>query len=70
MSVLTAFLHSNPVIFRLLHEKKNLIFCGISTVVFLFKNSGGVLLLSVSGNATFFPASQIFCRFENFFKIN
>ena len=44
------------VMFRLWQEKTNLIFCGISTVVFLDNNSGGVFLLSVSGKASFFPA--------------
>ena len=42
---------------------KNLIFCGISTVVFLVKK-GGVFLLSVSGIARFFPAVQLYVGWE------
>ena len=56
------------VMLRLLQKK--LIFCGISTVVFLVNNSGGVFLLSVSGNARFFPAFQTISRFGNFIKVN
>ena len=41
--------------FHLLQEK-NLIFCGISTVVFLVNNSGGGFLLKMSGSARFFLA--------------
>ena len=50
--------------------RKNLIFCGVSTVVFLINNSGGVFLLSVSGNAKFFPVVQTICRFGKFIKIS
>ena len=50
--------------------RKNLIFCGISTVVFLINNSGGVFLLSVSGSARFFPVDQTIRRFGNFIKIS
>ena len=57
------------VMFRFFQEK-NLIFCGISTVVFRVINSGGVFLLSVSGIARFFPAVQTICMFGNFIKIN
>ena len=69
MSVFTAYLHLN------LGEvssctRKNLIFCGISTVVFLVNHSGGVFLLRVLGSARFFPAVQTICKFGNFFKIS
>ena len=37
---------------------------------FLVNNSGGVFLLSVSGNATFFSAVQTICRFGNFIQFN
>ena len=56
------------VMFSLLQEKT--IFCGISTVVFLVNNSGGVFLLSVSGSAKFFPAVKTICRFGSLIKIN
>ena len=45
------------VMFR--HSQENLIFWGISTVVFLVKSSGGVFRLSVSGNANFFLQSKL-----------
>ena len=69
MSVFTAYLHFN------LGEvsscaRKNSIFCGISTVDFLVKNSGGVFQLRVSGSARFFPAVQTICKFVNFIKIS
>ena len=48
----------------------NLLFCGISTVVFRVSNSGGVFLLNESGNARFFPAVQTICKFGNFIRIN
>ena len=69
MSVFTAYLHSNcgEVSY---FARKNLILCGISTVVFLVNNSGGVFLLRISGKARFFPAVQIICRFGNFVKFN
>ena len=61
MSVFTAYLHCN------LGEvssfaRKNLKLCGLSTVVFLVNNSGGVILLRVSGSARFFPAVQTMCN--------
>ena len=69
MSVLTAYLHFN------LGEvsscaRKNSLFCGISTVVFLVNKSGGVILLRVSGSARFFPGVQTVCKFGNSIKIN
>ena len=69
MSVFTAYLHCN---FGEVSSfaRKNLIFCGISTVVFLVNNSGGVFLLRVSGSARFFPAVQTMCKFGNFIKIS
>ena len=53
MSVLTAYSHSNQGDVSSF-ARKNLIFCGISTVVFRVSNSSGVFLLNVSGNARFF----------------
>ena len=47
---------------------KNLIFCGISTVVFLVKK-GGVFLLSVSGIARFFPAVQLYVGLGILYKL-
>ena len=68
MSVFTAYLHFNlgEVLSR---ARKNLIFCGISTVVFLVNNLGGVFLLRVSGSARFFPAVQSICKFGTFIKL-
>ena len=57
------------MMFRLL-QRKNFVFCGISTVVFRVNNSGGVFLLRVSGSARFFPAVQTICKFGNFIKIS
>ena len=51
------------VMFHLL-QGKIFIFYGISTVVFRVNNSGGVLLLRVSGSARFFPAVQSMCKLE------
>ena len=48
--------------------RKNLILCGILTVVFLVYNSGGVFLLRVSGSARFFLAVQTMCKFGKFIK--
>ena len=61
MSVFTASLHFN------LGEvsscaRKSLIFCVISTVVFLDNISGCVFPLRVSGSARFFPAVQTMCN--------
>ena len=50
--------------------RKNLEFCGISTVVFLLNNSGGVFLLSASRSANFFPAVQTIFKFGNLSKTN
>ena len=69
MSVFTAYLHSNRGEVSSF-ARKNLMFCGISTVVFLVSNSGGVFQLGVSGSARFFPAVQTLCKLENFNKIN
>ena len=52
----TAYLHSNYGDVSSF-ARKNRIFCGIPTVVFLVNNSGGVFLLNVSGNARFFFCS-------------
>ena len=54
--------------FHLWRDK--IIFCGISTVVFLVNSSGGVFLLRVSGSARFFPAVHTMCKFGNFIKIS
>ena len=69
MSVFTAYLHCN---FSEVSSfaRKHLIFCGISTVVFLVNNSGGLFLLKVSGNARFFPAVQNICKFGNFLEVS
>ena len=69
ISVFTAYLHSSRGVVSFF-ARLNLIFCGISIVVFRLNNSGGVFLLSVSGNARFFPAVQTICKFGNFLKIN
>ena len=65
MSVFPAYLH-----FKLgevsVCARKNLIFCGISIVVFIVNKSGGVFLLRVTGSARFFPAVQTICKFKNF----
>ena len=61
MSVFTAYLHCNLGDISSF-VRKNLILCGISTVVFLVKNSGGVFLLRISGNARFFPGAQAMCK--------
>ena len=68
MSVFTAYLHFNCGEVSSF-ARKNLLFCGISTVVFLVIISGGVFQLGVSGSARFFPAVQTFCKLENFIKI-
>ena len=67
--VFTAYLNSNRGNF-LSFARKSLIFCAISTVVFLVNSSSGVFRLSVSGNARFFPAVQIICKFGNFLEIS
>ena len=69
MSVFTACLQSNRGEFSSF-PRKNLIFRGILTVVFLVSNSGSVFLLKLSGNARFFPAVHTMCKFGNFIKIN
>ena len=63
MSVFTAYLYSNrgDVSF---FARQNLIFFGISTVVFRVSSSDGVILLTVSGNARFFPAVQTIWDFH------
>ena len=53
MSVFTAYLHFNRGDVSSF-ARKILMFCGISTVVFLVGNSGGVLLPRISGSARFF----------------
>ena len=45
-------------------------FYGITTVVFLLINSGGVFQLSVAGNGRFFPAVQTNSKFWNFIRIS
>ena len=67
-SVFIANLHSYLVDVSSFVRKK-FMFCGISTVIFLVFNSYGVFRLSVSGNATFFPAVQTVCKFGNFAKV-
>ena len=69
MSVFTAYLHTNCGAVSSF-GRKNFIFCSTSTVVFLVNNSGGVFRLSVSGNARFFPAVHIICRFGNFIRFS
>ena len=44
-------------------------FCGISTVVFLFKNSVGVFLLRVSGSVRFFLLSKLYVNLEISLKL-
>ena len=39
-------------------------FCGVSTVVFLASNSGGVFRPNVSGNARFFLLSKLYVDLE------
>ena len=56
------------VMFRLLQEKTK--YFMVFLLLFLVNNSDGVFLLSMSGNAKFFPAVQTICRFGNFIKIN
>ena len=51
-------------------QGKNLKFCGNLTVVVFVNNSGGVLLLRVSGSARFFSAVQALCKFGNFIEIS
>ena len=56
--------------FRVLQGKKTN-FLRYFYFCFLVNNSGGVFLLSVSGNATlFFAAVQTKCRFASFIKFN
>ena len=55
MSLFTAYLRSNRADVSPF-ARKNFIFCGLCTLIFLVINSGGVLRLSVSGKARFFPA--------------
>ena len=69
MSVFTAYLHRNLGKVSSC-ARKNLRFCGISIVVFLVNNSGGVFLDRVSGGARFFPAVQTICKIGNFIKIS
>ena len=61
MSDSTAYLHSSLGDVSSF-ARKNLIFCGISTVitVFLVINSSGVFLLSVSGSARFSLLSELY----------
>ena len=61
MSVFAAFLHSNWGDVSSF-ARANLIFFGISTVVFRVCSSSGAFLLNVSGNARFFPAGQTICN--------
>ena len=65
MSVFTAYLHYSRGEISSFARKKNLIICGISTVVFLVINSGGVFLLRVSGRAILFPAVQTICKLKS-----
>ena len=53
MSVFTACFHCNLGDISSFPMKR-FVFCGISTVVFLVNNSGGVLLLRVLGSARLF----------------
>ena len=69
LSVITAYLYCNLGDVSSF-ARKNFIFCGIPTAVFLVNNSGGVFLLRVSGSARFFPAVQTMCKFGNFIKIS
>ena len=69
MSVFTSYLHSNRGDVSSF-AGYNLIFFGISTVVFRVSNSGGVFRLNVSGKARFFPTVQTICKFGNFIRIN
>ena len=57
------------VMFRIFFAKKNQMFCGILTAVFLVSNSGGVFRLSVSGKARFFPVVQTISKFGNLIRI-
>ena len=50
--------------------RENFMFYGITTVVFLLINSGGVFQLSVAGNGRFFPAVQTNSKFWNFIRIS
>ena len=68
MSVFTAYLHSSRGDVSSF-ARQNLMFCGISTVVFRVSNSSGVFRINVSGNARFFPAVQSICKFGNFIRI-
>ena len=58
MSVFIAYLHCN---FGEVSSfaRKNLIFCGNLTVVFLVNSSGGVFLLRVSGSVRIFLLSKV-----------
>ena len=69
MSVLTAYLHCDLDEVSS-YARKNLIVGGISTVVFLVNNSGGVFLLGVLVSARFFSAVQIICKFGTIIKIS
>ena len=69
MSVFSAYLHSSLGDVSSF-ARKNLIFCGISTVVFLFINSSDVFLLSVSGSARFSLLSKLYVELGNVFKVN
>ena len=65
MSIFTAYLHSNCGEVSS-YVRKNLLFCGISTIVVLVSNLGGVFRLRVSGSARFFPAVQTICKLKLF----
>ena len=52
MTVFTTYFHSNSGEVSSF-ARKNLMFCGISTVVFLVSNLGDVFLLRVFGSARF-----------------
>ena len=68
LSVITAYLHCNLGDVSSF-ARKNFIFCGISTVVFLVNNSGGVFLLRVSGSARFFLLSKLCVSLEISLKL-
>ena len=68
MSVFAAYLQCN------LGEvssfaRKNLRFCGISTVVLLVNNRACVFLLKVSGSASFFLLSKLFVSLGTSLKL-
>ena len=69
MSVFSANLHCNHGDISSFARKK-LMFCVISTVVFLANKSGGVFLPRVSGSARFFSCFQPLCKLGIFIKFS